>query len=182
MKKYKTILADPPWDYNQKLSSHKTTRGGAIQHYSLMSLEEIKKFPVPDLLDKDAMFWLWVTNSFIHEGLHLLEFWGLQYKTMATWVKNIFGLGYWLRGQTEHILLGVKGKPRSKMRGPHGASGLGWSTIIYAKRTRHSEKPEGGYQMIEALGEAPRLELFARYKREGWDSWGDEIKENSWGE
>jgi N6-adenosine-specific RNA methylase IME4 len=41
---------------------------------------------------------------------------------------------------------------------------------------RHSEKTESGYQLVEAyFPNVPKLELFARKRRAGWDSWGNEI-------
>ena len=42
-KKFKTILADPPWEIAQK------GKLGASRHYNLMSLEAIKNIPVTDL-------------------------------------------------------------------------------------------------------------------------------------
>jgi len=178
MKKYKTILADPPWRYRQNLGRGKkagdSTRGGLP--YSTLSVNQIMKLPVNDLADKDSMLFLWTTNAHIHDALHVMEIWGFTYKTMITWMKHHFGLGYWFRGQTEHLLFGVKGKPRSKFKGVHGATGMSWSTLIYAKRTKHSKKPEIFYKMIEDVSEPPRLELFARRKRCGWDVWGNEVR------
>jgi N6-adenosine-specific RNA methylase IME4 len=43
-------------------------------------------------------------------------------------------------------------------------------------RGLHSEKPEAAYEMIErAYPGLPRIELFARAKRDGWSVWGNEI-------
>lgn len=140
-----------------------------------MSVDEIAKLPITDLADKDCMLFLWTTNAHIHDALHLIDQWKFTYKTMITWAKHHFGLGYWLRGQTEHLLLAIKGNPRSRMAGPHGATGKSWSTLVYAKREEHSKKPEIFYTLIEDISEPPRLELFARNKREGWDVWGNEV-------
>jgi len=173
--KYGTILLDPPWDYNQKLASHDTTRGGAIKHYDLMTLDEIRNLPIIDLANKDCILWLWVTNSFIQEGLELVDYWGFTYKTMITWAKTHFGIGYWLRGQTEHLLLAVKGNPRHHFKGIHGACGNNHSTLLTAKRREHSRKPVKIYSIIEDISPPPRLELFARTRRQGWDVWGNEV-------
>ena len=170
--KYKTILADPPWSYHQKLSSAKT-RGGV--KYPTMTVEEIKRLPILDWSDKNCQCWLWATNTHLHEAFHVLEAWGFRYITMATWVKTTIGLGYWLRGKTEHLLLGVTGSPRSKFVGEHGESGYNWSTFMYAPRQVHSKKPDCSYLMIESLSEPPRLELFGRQYRLGWEVWGDEL-------
>lgn len=172
MNEYQTILADPPWPYRQKLNSS-TTRGGL--KYPTMTMSEIMALPVRQWMADDCQCWLWSTNAHLHDAFHVLEAWGLRYITMATWVKTKMGLGYWLRGKTEHLLLGVKGSPRKKFIGIHGESGYDWSTFMYAAPHGHSEKPGCAYDMIEALSEGPRLELFARKHRFGWETWGDEL-------
>jgi len=169
---YRTILADPPWPYRQRLQGSRV-RGGV--KYPTMAVEEIAVLPIRELVAPECQCWLWATNTHLHDAFHVLEAWGFQYVTTVTWAKTQFGLGYWLRGQTEHLLLGVKGKPRKAMTGPHGASGGNWSTLVTAARGIHSEKPQVFYDMVEALGEPPRLELFARRQRLGWDVAGDEV-------
>ena len=174
--KYKTIVIDPPWKYEQGLSKSALTRGSAEKIYPVMSDEEIYSLPVGNFADTDCQLWLWVTNAHLHRGFHCLETWGFEYKTIVTWGKTQFGLGYWLRGQTEHVLLAVKGKPRSKFANTkHGATGMNWSTLIIAPRTKHSEKPQAFTDMVEAIGEPPRLEIFAREHRLGWDVIGDAV-------
>jgi len=90
--------------------------------------------------------------------------------TNACWVKNKYGLGQYLRGQHELLLVGVKG------------SGVAVRTekknlpsVFHADRLRHSQKPEESYQLIESRSVGPRLEMFARLARPGWDHWGNEI-------
>jgi N6-adenosine-specific RNA methylase IME4 len=41
-------------------------------------------------------------------------------------------------------------------------------------RGAHSVKPEAFLDMVEEVSPAPRLELFSRRARLGWDTWGDE--------
>lgn len=48
-KKYRTILADPPWNINQKGNY------GAVNHYDLMKLEQIKVMPVADLAEETSL-------------------------------------------------------------------------------------------------------------------------------
>lgn len=170
--KYRTILADPPWPYRQKLN-RPTTRGGL--KYPTMTVEEIASLPIQEWADTDCQCWLWTTNAHLHDAFHVLEAWHFRYVTACTWVKTKMGLGYWLRGKTEHLLLGVKGNPRSKFIGVHGESGYDWSTFIYAPPHGHSKKPDCSYDMIEELSEEPRLELFARVFRLGWECRGDEL-------
>lgn len=172
MAEYRTIVADPPYSYTQKLN-RATTRGGI--KYPTMTVEQIMNIPIQKWVAKDCQLWLWSTNAHLHDALHILEAWGFRYITTCTWVKTKMGLGYWLRGKTEHLLLGVRGNPRSKFVGIHGASGYDWSTFIYAPPQGHSKKPDIAYDMIEALSEEPRLDLFGRRYRFGWDTWGDEV-------
>ena len=71
------------------------------------------------------------------------------------------GVGDWLRGQTEHCLLAVRGKPIVQLTNQ--------TTVLYGKAREHSRKPDEFYQLVEALCPATdRRELFAREKRAGW--------------
>lgn len=174
--KYGTILIDPPWRYRQVAGKGKkagdSTRGGL--DYPTMSMEELMGLDIMQYADKDCILWLWTTNSHIPCAFPLMEKWGFKYKTMVTWAKNQIGLGFWLRGQTEHLLLGIRGNPREGMIGPHGATGKSWSTLITSKRGEHSVKPEVFIDMIEDISPEPRLEIFARRHRFGWDVIGNQ--------
>jgi N6-adenosine-specific RNA methylase IME4 len=41
-------------------------------------------------------------------------------------------------------------------------------------RGKHSAKPEAFLDIVEHVSPAPRLEMFARRQRLGWDTWGNE--------
>ena len=62
-KKYRTILADPPWSINQKGSR------GAVKHYDLMPLSAIMAMPVADLVEGNSHLYLWTPNNIIPEAL-----------------------------------------------------------------------------------------------------------------
>ena len=185
-----TVLCDPPWRFSQGLSSSPKVRGGAEKYYATMSDAEIIGLPVGEILAADAQVYCWATNAHLHRAFHCLESWGLEYKTCFTWVKGSvgggsrpyatlmlqIGLGYWARGASEHMLLGVRGNPRAKFTGPNGATGLGISTVILAPRQAHSQKPDESYRVIEAISEEPRLEIFARRRRQGWTAFGDQVE------
>ena len=86
--------------------------------------------------------------------------------------KPQIGLGQYLRGAHELLLFGRIGK------GQHETSWGGYRdvpSVIEARRTKHSRKPEESYQLIERVSKGPRVEFFARSGREGWTSWGNEI-------
>ena len=174
-KKYKVILADPPCSYNAS-SSKGTSEGVAERHYSLMSLEEIKVLPIQHITNNDGcVLFLWITMPHLHELKEILDAWGFEFKTTAfTWIKMANGkplgnLGYWTRANAELCILATKGKNY-----PRRIS-TDVNQVILSKLREHSRKPDEVYTRIERLlGDLPRIELFARHKREGWDVWGNE--------
>ena len=46
--------------------------------------------------------------------------------------------------------------------------------VDIAPRREHSRKPDEMHEMIELVSYPPRLEIFARHRRPGWDTWGNE--------
>ena len=158
---YRTVLADPPWDVQQKGML------GANHHYSLMTLRQICRLDVGSLATQNAHLWLWVTNATLKSGHEVLESWGFTYRSCLTWVKPVFGLGLYLRTATEHLFLGTRGKAPILFR-----SQPSW---LFAPRQEHSHKPEEQYSVIERCSPGPYLELFARRRRSGWDVWGNEL-------
>ena len=94
--------------------------------------------------------------------------WGFTYRSCLTWVKPGLGLGsYYLRNNTEHLLLGTKGRAPILYRVQ--------PTWLFAPKQDHSHKPEEQYAVIERCSPGPYLELFARRKRPGWQAWGNEV-------
>tara|TARA_Y100000592_G_scaffold84980_1_gene136506 strand:- start:41 stop:619 length:579 start_codon:yes stop_codon:yes gene_type:complete len=179
-KKYNIIYADPPWHYGSKSAVNNTT-GRAIKplsdHYSTMSLQELKNMPIKNMTKDDAACFMWVTDSHIDEALEVLRSWGFAYKTIAfNWVKTTSKGNYcknvapWTMKSSEICLLGIKGR-MTKYKQANNIESL-----VIAQRTQHSQKPNEVRKRIEDLfGDLPRIELFARQKTDGWDVWGDEI-------
>ena len=161
-KKYKTILVDPPWKYGKGFGY------GAGEYYPLMELEDIKKLDINSLADENAHLYLWCPNSLIPQALEVMKSWGFEFKTVITWVKHRSIFGYYFKGQSEQLLFGVKGKlpPQDRCQ----------VTIINGKVSNHSKKPDEQYLLIEKVSPQPRMELFARQKKEGWDVWGNEVE------
>ena len=60
-KKYRTILADPPWQINQR---GKNSNRSAEHHYDLMPLERIKAMPVVDFSMDNSYLYLWCPACF----------------------------------------------------------------------------------------------------------------------
>ena len=157
------IYADPPWRYEV---NH--LRGSPEDHYETMAIEEICKLPIPS--SENAVLFLWATNPLLEDALKVMTSWGFKYKTNLVWVKNHMGVGFWLRGQHELLLIGVKGE----VHPPEAANRL--SSVLQAEVKKHSEKPEQIYGIIESMFPTCKfLELFARNKREHWEVWGNEV-------
>lgn len=145
---------------------------GADRHYPLMKTAEIMALPVPEITADNCHLYLWTTNNFLPDALKVMAAWGFKHKTMITWVKDRQGLGQYFRGMTEHCLFGVKGNLPYKIIEGKRQQGL---TVIHAPKTKHSEKPEEMRTMIERVSYGPYIELFARQKTDGWDTWGNEV-------
>lgn len=144
-----------------------------------------------------AHAWIWVTDNFLKDGLRVMSFLGFRYVRTLVWVKMKvddaqddliegtmshasaiapdvsdylqIGLGQYLRGAHELCLFGVRGDtclPDSGDRMP---------SVVFAPRTKHSAKPQAAFDVIEKTSPGPRLEMFARQPRDGWDVWGNEV-------
>ncbi len=137
----------------------------------------------------DAHLWMWCTDNFLQDGLWLMGELGFRYVRTMAWVKIAqkdmwtpdadshyiaretlqIGLGQYLRGAHELCLLGVRGGAMV----PEPANRL--PSVVFAERTRHSAKPQEAYDVIGRVSPGPRLEMFARTPRTGWEVWGNEV-------
>ncbi len=173
-KKYQIIYADPPWCY--KNYEDNTASRWVGNQYSIMNVEDICTLPIGDITNKDCALFLWTTPPTIQDAFKVIESWGFVYKTKAfCWVKRnkkadsfFWGMGYWTRSNTEDCILAVKGRPKRVSAGVH--------QVVYSPIREHSRKPdEVRDRIVELCGDVPRIELFARERTRGWDSWGDGV-------
>jgi N6-adenosine-specific RNA methylase IME4 len=164
---YRVIVADPPWSYELRKAdpSHRATHP-----YPQMTVAEICAVPVQGIAHDDCILWLWTTNHhLIRCAAQVLDAWGFVEKTILTWAKDRFGTGDWLRGQSEHCIMAVRGKPVVELKNH--------STILSGPLRENSRKPEEFYTFVESLCPAPRYAyLFSREQRDNWDMHGDELK------
>jgi len=168
-KRFATIYADPPWP---ERSGGKIIRG-ANRHYSLMSVGEIADRAARGPAADNAHLYLWTTNNYPHDAIHVMEAWGFRYITTITWAKERFGLGQYYRGQTEHCLFGVRGRLPYKVIDGKRQQG---TTLLSSPRREHSRKPDELRTMIERVSYPPYIELFARSAASGcWDTWGNQV-------
>ena len=96
---YDIVYVDPPWDYKGQLQHSKPglgDTGGAVKHYSTVTLPRLKEFPMQDILNKDALVFMWVTNPHLDQGIDLLRAWGLKYATVGfVWNKMRVNPGFY---------------------------------------------------------------------------------------
>jgi N6-adenosine-specific RNA methylase IME4 len=167
---YRVIVADPPWPY-EIASEESTIRG--VWPYPTMSIAEIASTDVASIAHDHAILWLWTTNYHMQVVFDLLRGWGFQHRTILTWAKDHMGAGDWLRGQTEHAVFAIRGKPTVTISDQ--------TTLLHAPVRGHSEKPKEFYDLVERLCPAPRYaDLFSRYRHnERWDCHGTPAMEAS---
>lgn len=163
---YGVVYADPPWKF--EVYSENGMDRSADNHYPTMTLADIKALKVPAA--DDSVCFMWATVPMLPEALEVMAAWGFTYKSHAVWVKDRVGTGYWFRNQHELLLIGTRGDI------PAPAMGTQPSSVIEAPLGRHSAKPASVAEMIEKLfPNLPKVELFCRSPREGWDAIGNEI-------
>jgi len=171
-KKYNIIYADPPWQY-----ARSKVQGAAEKHYRTMSVDDICQLPIAEICGKDCILFMWATFPQLEEALQVIKAWGFNYKSVAfVWLKQnksgigwFYGLGFWTRGNAEICLLATKGQPKRKSAKVH--------QFIISPLRGHSQKPdEARDKIVELVGDLPRVELFAREKADGWDTWGNEVE------
>lgn len=187
---YGAILADPPWHFSPWVGGGGRWNGdknkpvytpARAPAYDTMSLDDIAALQVAELAARDCVLFIWGVWYYLPQTLEVIKTWGFEYKTCAfCWQKadisqpdmfkdqyeGQWGLGYWVRQNTEFCLLATRGSPKRLN-----------ATVqqgIIAPRREHSRKPEGIHARIERLVSGPYLELFARQRRPNWDCWGNQ--------
>ena len=166
--RYKVIIADCPWNYVGW-----TRRGSAKKEYKGTLLQsELEKMPIDDICFDDCVLLLWGTWPKLPTVLSVLQSWRFDYVTGFPWVKTTrnnairWGTGYWVRGCSEYVFIGKKGKatfPKINYLG------------LLSPNLKHSRKPDSLHEYAESMP-GPYLELFARRERAGWDCFGNEVK------
>lgn len=166
---YRCIVADPPWE--------ETGGGGrgAQNHYEVADTASIIRAMVSAPCWRPATsahLWLWVTDNFLADGLLVVRALGFRYVRTRVWVKLnaqgdlAFGMGQYARGAHELVLFGVRGRCPALCRDLR--------SVCEAPVAEHSRKPDKFFAETERVSPGPRLEMFARRARPGWDVWGNE--------
>lgn len=161
--KYRTIVIDPPWDMERIQMENRTFDKESFD-YPTMSLDEIKDFKLP--AHEECHLWLWTTQKYLRPSFDLLDAWDFTYLATFVWHKNggfqPVGLPQF---NCEFVLLARKG-------GQPFVETKQFFTCFDAKRREHSRKPDEFYDVVKRVCPEPRIDIFSREDREGYDVWG----------
>jgi len=163
---YSTIVADPPWHYAQGGPTTASWSTLLPPPYSMMATEDIAALPVGDLAAPDAHLWLWTTNAYLRAAFDIAAGWGFRHSQTLTWCKPPRGIGPGgaFSNTTEFVLFCRRGS-----LAPLERIDTTWWAL---PRGPHSVKPAAFGDLVERVSPGPRVELFCRSPRLGWDSWG----------
>lgn len=178
-KKYQTIYADPPWQF-QNRTGKVAPEHKRLNRYETMTLSDIQALPVAEVAAERCHLYLWVPNALLPEGLAVMAAWGFTYKTNLIWEKvrkdgqpDGRGVGFYFRNVTEMLLFGIRGGNNRTLQ-----AGRSQVNLLRTMKREHSRKPDEFVSLIEACSSGPRLEMFARGDRSGWDMWGNQADES----
>lgn len=170
--KYRTIVADPPWTYEPHVRGT-SSFGPRSDHplpYPQMTVDEIKALPVSDLAEADAHLYLWTTNRYLEAAFDVIKAWGFEYRQTLIWHKTGCPTPFAASVAPNHAEYLLYAK-----RGNLPLSGRLKTNVFGApQQHEHSRKPELFMDVIEQVSPEPRVELFSRRHRMGWDVWGNE--------
>jgi len=160
---FSVVYADPPWAYDNSGFDQ-----SAASQYPTMPLPEIAALPVSDLCNDQTVLFMWATSPLLPDAVAVIDAWGFEYKASMVWDKGRApGMGWFVMTHHELLLIATRAgnphpleRPVSVMRFTPGA---------------HSAKPHEVYGIIESMYHGPYCELFARERREGWESFGNEL-------
>lgn len=184
---YQTIVADPPWKVSagrpfgayakdtdgKQLFNIADSRARKLS-YPSMTVDQI--CATKPNCAKDAHLYLWTINTYIEDAYSVARAWGFQPSTMLVWAKKPFGggLGGAYGLATEFCLFARRG--RLQATGRVGRNWWDWKRPYKNGFPQHSAKPPGFFEIVTSISPGPRLEMFARAPRAGWDVWGDEVE------
>lgn len=165
---YRCIVIDPPWPM-PKIEREERPNQGAVIDYPTMTLEQIQDLPIDELIHPSGCHvYLWTTHKFLPTALNLIDTWGGRYECLMTWVKNVGITPFSWMYDTEHVLFARFGQSLDLSR-------KGLRLSMTAPTQGHSVKPDVFYERVLAASPGPRLEMFARRPRSGFDVWGNEV-------
>lgn len=171
MKKYNTIVIDPPWPIEMQGKYNRRPNRATKLPYRTMSMEEIMQFKIEKFAEKGAHIYLWTTNKLLPEALKIMEKWRVKYHMTIPYVKtNGMCIANGYKSAVELCLLGFYGKPMKRWA---GIAELNWIKGSI-RPGKHSLKPAEFYYKVKKMSPGPRIDLFSRQDHNGFKSWGNE--------
>jgi N6-adenosine-specific RNA methylase IME4 len=173
-KKYRTVCVDYPWDIKRispRLAKKIDSRLSKKLPYKTMTDKQIEEFPLTQLMDENCDVFIWSTHTKLPFVFKLIKKLGLKYHCLLTWDKktgiNISGF----TRNSEFVVYCYKGKMQIRMDSIKNIP-----TVFHEKATVHSRKPDIFYNLLLRSTREPRIDVFARTIRHGFDTWGDDEK------
>jgi N6-adenosine-specific RNA methylase IME4 len=167
-KHYKTIVIDPPWPGPGEARSMKGAgTKPTIIPYSTMTGVQCAALNLREIAADGATLWCWATSRSVGDAYLLLQLWGFRYGGLFIWQKPGPGLGAHIRHDSEFLLMGHTPGHKHTLPAPQ-------QTHRWPKPKRHSEKPAEAYAMIREKTEGPRIDIFSRQTRPGFEAWGNQ--------
>jgi len=161
---YKTIIIDPPWP-KEKIERLERPYQEPDLDYPTMTIEAIKKINLP--FAERCHVYLWTTQKFLPTAFEIFETWEAKYIQTLVWHKNVgftpFGL---FMNNVEFVLFGRRGN-LSLLK-------AGIKAVFNGKVREHSRKPDEFYDLVRKASPEPRIDIFSREKRGGFDQFGNE--------
>ena len=164
--RYHTLVIDPPWPM-EKIERELFPQQHGFD-YPTMNEDELVALPIP--ASDDAHVFLWTTQKFLPMALRLLDAWEVRYICTFVWHKpggfQPFGLPQY---NCEFVLYARRGSLRF-------LDTKALPACFSAPRREHSRKPDEFYDLVRRVTVAPRIDLFSREPRDGFDQWGNETE------
>jgi N6-adenosine-specific RNA methylase IME4 len=169
---YEMIVCDPSIRFDAY--SQAGEKKSAQHHYRTMSDDETLALPIRSLAAHNCLLYLWATAPKLPLALKMVEHWGFSYKSVMMWRKTTrhgkvrLGTGFRVRSTGEIVIVATLGNPKQAFV-PR--------TIFDGLAREHSRKPDEFYAICErVMPQARRADIFARQRRPGWDSFGDQLE------
>lgn len=187
---YGVILIDPPWQ--QQMRSEVTgIRKAPQSKYPCMPLDEIKALPIAQLAAPNCYVVVWGLWNFVAPGFvtDTIRAWNAVPKSGGAWFKitkngkTAMGTGYGFRGCNEPFLTAAYGAPKVISHSERNGiitdievdADIELNALL-AKLREHSRKPDEMREALERMfPDVPKVEIFARERFDGWDSWGNQV-------
>lgn len=164
------VYADPPWKQRKGGLRKARPRQKRSLDYRTLPVEKIK-----DILGRydSRILFIWTIDKYLSDAEKIGKELGFRLHARLVWDKgNGIAPAFTIRFSHEYLFWFYK-PPMFPIAKEYRGK---FTTVIREKPTIHSRKPLSAYRLIECLYPTlSKVELFARNKREGWDSWGDEL-------